>query len=314
MADVKKAREETGEPMLQWFEYEHLPEHLQKRSKSFAALACEIAYDYPRNPERTVALRKLLEAKDAGVRSCLGSERLRLLLVGPPGAANSRGARVHLRRAAARAVDGRRDDASARAAAPLESGPDRDGPRRVQGRAVSWQAEALAAFPKTKPARAEGVQGAWQDGAARLGRAELPRHATEPAHRCDVDHRGQPEREPLAEFAKWMQRSTFFTEAFAWSKTTIVSRKAPGTWWIQARTLAEESERRPTERALAGLHEDYAMWLLDEIGGYPQAIMTTAEAVFASGIETKVVAAGNPRTRPARCIARARPTGTSGMS
>jgi hypothetical protein len=72
MADVKKAREETGEPMLQWFEYEHLPEHLQKRSKSFAALACEIAYDYPRNPERTVALRKLLEAKDAGVRSCLG--------------------------------------------------------------------------------------------------------------------------------------------------------------------------------------------------------------------------------------------------
>lgn len=57
------------EPMLQWFAYEHLPEHLQSISKPFGLLAGEICDKLPRNPERTVALRKLLEAKDAAVRA-----------------------------------------------------------------------------------------------------------------------------------------------------------------------------------------------------------------------------------------------------
>jgi hypothetical protein len=40
-------------------------------SSQFAALAENIVHDLPRNPERTVALRKLLEAKDAAVRAKL---------------------------------------------------------------------------------------------------------------------------------------------------------------------------------------------------------------------------------------------------
>lgn len=59
------------EPMLQFFEWEHLPEKLQEASKPFGDLAAKIARDWPRNPERTVALRKLLEAKDAAVRAML---------------------------------------------------------------------------------------------------------------------------------------------------------------------------------------------------------------------------------------------------
>jgi hypothetical protein len=70
--DVKQTQLDTGESMLQWFNYDHLPEHLQARSKDFAQLACKIALEYPRNPERTVALRKLLECKDAAVRSAIG--------------------------------------------------------------------------------------------------------------------------------------------------------------------------------------------------------------------------------------------------
>jgi hypothetical protein len=60
-----------NEPMLQFFQYKHLPEKLQESSKIFCDLAVEIVDKFPRNPERTVALRKLLEAKDAGVRSLL---------------------------------------------------------------------------------------------------------------------------------------------------------------------------------------------------------------------------------------------------
>lgn len=73
------------EHILQFFAYAHLPPHLSVISKPFCDLAHAIVYGdnhsdtgtvssggpVPRNPERTVALRKLLEAKDAAVRAVL---------------------------------------------------------------------------------------------------------------------------------------------------------------------------------------------------------------------------------------------------
>lgn len=55
--------------MLKWFDYAHLPDHLQVVSRPFCDLAAFIAHDIQPGPERTVALRKLLEAKDAAVRA-----------------------------------------------------------------------------------------------------------------------------------------------------------------------------------------------------------------------------------------------------
>ena len=57
--------------MLQFFEYGHLPPHLKNASRPFCDLAFKVVAEYPMNPERTVALRKLLEAKDAAIRSLL---------------------------------------------------------------------------------------------------------------------------------------------------------------------------------------------------------------------------------------------------
>ncbi len=60
--------------IMQFFAFEHLPPALQKVSAPFCLLAqAMVASDtgLPRNPERTVALRKLLEAKDAAVRASL---------------------------------------------------------------------------------------------------------------------------------------------------------------------------------------------------------------------------------------------------
>ena len=59
------------EHIMQFFAYEHLPTDLQGVSASFHALARLVVDTLPRNPERTVALRKLLEAKDAAVRAKL---------------------------------------------------------------------------------------------------------------------------------------------------------------------------------------------------------------------------------------------------
>lgn len=68
--------------ILQFFTYQHLPDHLAAVAKPFADLAHAIvgaeghtegapAFPLPHNPERDVALRKLLEAKDAAVRAAL---------------------------------------------------------------------------------------------------------------------------------------------------------------------------------------------------------------------------------------------------
>ena len=58
-----------NEPMFQFFKYSHLPEVLQKVSKPFCDLALLIIDTLPKKPERTAALRKLLEAKDFAVRA-----------------------------------------------------------------------------------------------------------------------------------------------------------------------------------------------------------------------------------------------------
>lgn len=58
------------EYLIQFFKYEHLPAHLQAVSRPFGELATSILL-LPRNPERTTALRKLLEAKDCAVRALL---------------------------------------------------------------------------------------------------------------------------------------------------------------------------------------------------------------------------------------------------
>lgn len=62
---------EAVEPILKFFRYEHLPEHLQDQSFPFFCLAHFLFHNLPRNPERTVAWRKLLESKDAAVRAAL---------------------------------------------------------------------------------------------------------------------------------------------------------------------------------------------------------------------------------------------------
>lgn len=57
--------------IMRFFDYEHLPENLQKISRPFHDLALIIERTVPPSAERTVAFRKLLESKDAAVRAAL---------------------------------------------------------------------------------------------------------------------------------------------------------------------------------------------------------------------------------------------------
>jgi len=60
------------ERMLKWFDFDHLKDgDARGISAPFQALARIIVENVDRGPERTVALRKLLEAKDAAVRAII---------------------------------------------------------------------------------------------------------------------------------------------------------------------------------------------------------------------------------------------------
>lgn len=58
-------------PIMKFFEYEHLPEHLQVVSKPLCDLARRMDRELPSGPEKSAGLRKLLEAKDCFVRASL---------------------------------------------------------------------------------------------------------------------------------------------------------------------------------------------------------------------------------------------------
>ena len=62
---------ETEERMLKWFVFDHLAGAPRAVSEEFSRLAYDTCRAVERGPERTVALRKLLEAKDAAVRAVI---------------------------------------------------------------------------------------------------------------------------------------------------------------------------------------------------------------------------------------------------
>jgi len=55
--------------LLRWFDCSHLPPKLQSVTLQYHALAKRLARQLPASAETTVALRKLLESKDAAVRA-----------------------------------------------------------------------------------------------------------------------------------------------------------------------------------------------------------------------------------------------------
>lgn len=58
-------------PLIRWFEYGHLPPHLQAISKPIGDLAKHLDSILASGAEKTTGLRKLLEAKDAFVRALI---------------------------------------------------------------------------------------------------------------------------------------------------------------------------------------------------------------------------------------------------
>lgn len=97
-----------------------------------------------------------------------------------------------------------------------------------------------------------------------------------------------------AEMAKWQQKSPLLVATFTWTKTRIFANDHPETWWMSARPWSKSANKEELGNALAGLHADYILFILDESGGIPDGVMVSADAALSSPIEGHILQAGNP--------------------
>ena len=98
------------------------------------------------------------------------------------------------------------------------------------------------------------------------------------------------------ELLKWMNRSEFMQASFVWTRSLVVKR-GNENWFAAKRTWPKSGDADAQSNALAGLHADDVMFVLDESGGIPQGVMVTAEAVLStfvpgSGHRAAVVQSG----------------------
>ena len=97
------------------------------------------------------------------------------------------------------------------------------------------------------------------------------------------------------ELARWREKAPLLMKCFEQTDKQVFNRENPKTWKLEARTWARDANPSEIGNALRGLHAEYVMWLLDESGAYPQAILPIVEAIFSGNPkEAHIVQAGNP--------------------
>lgn len=97
-----------------------------------------------------------------------------------------------------------------------------------------------------------------------------------------------------AELSKWQNICPLLKDNFVYTKTRIFLKESPETWFMSARPWSKTADKNEQGNTLAGLHADYIMFILDESGDIPESVAMAAEAALSSGIEGKIIQAGNP--------------------
>lgn len=158
----------------------------------------------------------------------------------------------------------------------------------------AWQAEALAAFPHSQRIAIKSAKGPGKT--TFLSWAIWNFLATRPYAKVAATSISADNLSDTlwAELAKWQSRSAFLRETFVWSKTRISYRAAPENWFCTARSWSRAADAQQQADTLSGIHADFCMFVLDESGSIPQAVMAACEPVLSTGIETKILQCGNP--------------------
>lgn len=97
-----------------------------------------------------------------------------------------------------------------------------------------------------------------------------------------------------AELSKWQQRSEWLTLLFTWTKERIFHKQYPETWFLSARSWSKSSNEEEQGRVLSGIHSGYVLFLIDESGDIPVAVLKAAEQAMGNVTYGKILQAGNP--------------------
>lgn len=102
-----------------------------------------------------------------------------------------------------------------------------------------------------------------------------------------------------SELSRWQQRSPFLQAAFTWTATRVFANQHKETWFASARAWPKTGDSAAQADTLAGIHADAVMFIIDEAGGIPDAVVAAAEAGLANvddaaGREARLLIAGNP--------------------
>lgn len=158
-----------------------------------------------------------------------------------------------------------------------------------------WQAEALEAFPHSPRMALKACKGPGKTGLLSWIGWNFLLTRVDPMIGATSISGDNLKANLWTEMARWHAQSSLLQSLFEQTKSQIVYREKPKTWKMEARTWAKDADPTQIGNALAGVHAKNVMWLLDESGDYPDAIMPTCEAIFAGEPdEAHIVQAGNP--------------------
>ena len=98
------------------------------------------------------------------------------------------------------------------------------------------------------------------------------------------------------EMSWWMSKAPILRDRFTWQTERIFCNDYPATWFMSARAWSRSADPIQLGNTLAGLHADYVMFVIDESGSIPPAIVAAAEAGLSSAKKAWIIQAGNTNT------------------
>lgn len=159
----------------------------------------------------------------------------------------------------------------------------------------AWQYDALESFPHTRRMAMKACAGPGKTAVLSWLGWNFMLTRPHPIIGCTSISESNLSSGLWTEFARWQTKSPLLTKMFTKTGKYIYSNEHPETWRIEKRTWARDAEEKEQGNALAGLHADYVMWLLDETGDYPESLMPVCEGIFnGSPKEAHIIQAGNP--------------------
>lgn len=96
------------------------------------------------------------------------------------------------------------------------------------------------------------------------------------------------------EIAHWRGRSDLLTSEYELTGERFFKRGYEKTWFISARSWPQTADPEALGRTLAGLHSDFILYLIDESGDIPPAVLRAAEQGLSTCVWGRILQAGNP--------------------